>query len=253
MAQGNFEACHAVTAKYEGRFVNHPADPGGATNWGVTRAVLAAWRGRPVSVQEVRDMPYAEALAIFRKKFWDTIGADGMPRGVDLCCYDWGVNSGPARGKRAYADTAAIADIAKRVKAIMAARRGFYAAIIARNGKLAAFSKGWANRAAGIEAIAYKWALQAQGLKPADVQRQMGAEAAQSGQQAVKKDKQAKASGGAVASGGGGAVVASWDWQTLSFIAIVVGVIGFVGFMAWRAARIERARAEAFTGEAVNG
>ena len=252
MAQGNFEPCHAVTAKWEGGWSDHAADPGGKTNWGITQATLGQYLGRPASAAEIRALTKEQAKAIYLRLFWNAIGAESMPRGVDLCCYDWGVNSGPARGKRAYADTAAVTDIAKRVKVIMAARRGFYAAIIARNGKLAAFRKGWANRTAGIEAVAYKWALQAQGLKPADVQRQMGAEAAQAGQQAAKKDKQGTAAGGgAVATGGGGAAVASsWDWQTLIFCGLVVGAISFVAYMAFRAARIERARATAFMGAA---
>ena len=192
MAVNNFEACHAVTAKYEGGFVNHPSDPGGATNWGITRAVLADWRGRPVSVADVKAMPYAEALLIFRKRFWNTVGAENMPKGVDLACYDWGVNSGPARGRKAYADTAGILSPPARVKQIMALRRGFYAAIIAKNGKLAAFRKGWANRAAGVEAIAYKWALAAQGMKPAEVTRQMQAEAATAQQTAAKNGPERK-------------------------------------------------------------
>lgn len=254
MAVNNFEACHAVTAKYEGGFVNHPSDPGGATNWGITRAVMADWRGRPVSVADVKAMPYAEALLIFRKRFWNTVGAENMPKGVDLACYDWGVNSGPARGRKAYADTASIASPPSRVKQIMAARRGFYAAIIARNGKLAAFRKGWANRAAAIEAIAYKWALAAQGMKPAEVTRQMQAEAATAQQTAAKKAGQAKAAGGgAVIAGPAAPAAAGWDWSMIAFGGVVIVVMGVIAFFAVRAAQAERARSQAFIMEASNG
>jgi len=43
MAAGNFEKCHAVTAKWEGGWSDHPADPGGKTMYGITEAVYHAW------------------------------------------------------------------------------------------------------------------------------------------------------------------------------------------------------------------
>lgn len=253
MAQNNFEACHKVTSKYEGGFVNHPADPGGATNWGITRAVLADWRKRPVSVEEVRTMPYSEALSIFKRKYWDPVGAEGMPKGVDLACYDWGVNSGVARGRKAYSDFANISSPVDRVKAIMAARRSFFSAIIARNNKLSAFKKGWANRVAGVEAYALKMAYEARNLTPAQVQEKLTEEAATARKTADKKQKQANAAGGGAAITGAGTAVAAWDLQTVAFCGMIVLVIGFVAFMAMRAAQGERARVEALLKGANDG
>ena len=51
----------------EGGFVNHPADRGGATNWGVTQGTLAAWRGYPVSVADVHALTRDEARAELAK------------------------------------------------------------------------------------------------------------------------------------------------------------------------------------------
>lgn len=251
MAQGNFDACHDVTAKFEGGYVNHPADPGGATNWGITIGVLRQERGS-ATVADVKALTYAEAKRIFKTRFWNPVGAETMPRGVDLACYDWGVNSGVSRGKRAYADTANIADIAARVKAICAARRNFFAAIIARNGKLAAFRKGWANRLAAVEATAYRWALVAQGKSGSVITREMQAEAAKAGTAAAKKQTQAKTAGGASAPAGGGIAAAGWNWEGIAFGVVVFGVLAFIGFMAWRAAQAEAARKVAFQ-EAANG
>jgi lysozyme family protein len=40
-----FNECVAVVFQYEGGFVDHPRDPGGATNRGITLRTLRDWRG----------------------------------------------------------------------------------------------------------------------------------------------------------------------------------------------------------------
>lgn len=252
MAINNFEACHAHTAKWEGGWSDHSADPGGKTNWGITQATLGVYLGRPASAAEIRALTKEQAKLIYKKLFWNSIGAETMPRGVDMACYDWGVNSGPARGKKAFNDTAGILSPPARVKQIMASRRAFFAAIIARNGKLAAFRKGWANRAAGIEAAAYKMALTAQGMQPEVIAKQMQAEASQAGKTAAKKTKQATTAGSGAAVGGAATAASGWNWEMIAFGGVCVAIVGFVAFLAWRAVQAEKARAEAFK-ETANG
>ena len=50
----------------EGRYVNHPADRGGATCWGITEAVARAegYAGA------MRDLPRADAASIYRRLYW---------------------------------------------------------------------------------------------------------------------------------------------------------------------------------------
>lgn len=83
---------------HEGGYVNHPADPGGATNKGVTQRVYDGWRRRqkkpPISVRDISD---AEVAAIYRFQYWDEIRADAMPPGVDYVVFDGAVNSGPSQ------------------------------------------------------------------------------------------------------------------------------------------------------------
>jgi lysozyme family protein len=81
----------------EGGYVDHPADPGGATNHGITHKVLARWRGRPVSKQDVRDLTLAEAGQIMKVNYWDVIQGDKLPAGLDYALFDYAVNSGPGR------------------------------------------------------------------------------------------------------------------------------------------------------------
>lgn len=53
----------------EGGFVDNPDDRGGPTKHGITQARLSDWRGRPVSVDEVRELSWDEARSIYLKMY----------------------------------------------------------------------------------------------------------------------------------------------------------------------------------------
>lgn len=100
MPSSAFLNAHAHIEKWEGGFVNDPDDPGGATNFGITQAVLAQWRGRPVTIQDVRDLTRAEAQRIFHARYWRPMRCDELPFPAALMSYNCGVNSGPGRSGR---------------------------------------------------------------------------------------------------------------------------------------------------------
>lgn len=81
----------------EGGYVDHPEDPGGATNMGITIGRLSAWRGRKVSKKEVKSLTREEALEIYKACYWDAVRGDDLPLGLDYAVFDYGVNSGPAK------------------------------------------------------------------------------------------------------------------------------------------------------------
>lgn len=97
MAKDNFERVVMITLGHEGGYVDHPDDPGGATNRGVTHKTLADWRGHGVTKSDVRNLSLSETKAIYRAKYWNIIQADGLPEGVDLALFDFAVNSGTSR------------------------------------------------------------------------------------------------------------------------------------------------------------
>lgn len=92
--EANFKNCVAYVLQREGGFVNDPADPGGATNLGITIAVLKAWRGRAVSVADIKNLSKAEAEKIYHARYWKAAWCDALPAGVDLLVFDAAVNSG---------------------------------------------------------------------------------------------------------------------------------------------------------------
>ncbi len=85
--------------KFEGGYVDHPLDPGGATNKGITKATLERFRGRPVSKAEVRALGDREVAEIYRRFYWDQIHGDRLPAGLDLAVFDCAVNQGVGRAK----------------------------------------------------------------------------------------------------------------------------------------------------------
>ena len=97
----NFDHCMEMLLKHEGGYVNHPKDPGGRTNLGVTQRVYEAWVGRKVTEQEMKDLTPEDVKPIYRANYWDAVWGDHLPSGVDWSVFDWAVNSGPARATKA--------------------------------------------------------------------------------------------------------------------------------------------------------
>jgi lysozyme family protein len=100
--QANFPAALALVLKDEGGYVDNPADPGGATNLGITLRTLAAWRGiATLPKSEVLNLTVAEAGKIYKARYWDAIRGDDLPIGLDYAVFDYAVNSGPTAAARA--------------------------------------------------------------------------------------------------------------------------------------------------------
>jgi lysozyme family protein len=93
--EANFDRCLAFTLQAEGGYVDDPADPGGATNMGITLATFRSWSDRPdAGATAVQDMGRRTAMAIYRMLYWNPLRADALPGGVDLSVFDFGVNAG---------------------------------------------------------------------------------------------------------------------------------------------------------------
>ena len=96
----NFEKSLAELLKHEGGFVNHPSDPGGATNLGVTQVVWEDWIDRAVSEENMKALTPAKVAPLYKELYWDRIKGDKLPSGVDYCVFDAAVNSGVSRAAR---------------------------------------------------------------------------------------------------------------------------------------------------------
>jgi lysozyme family protein len=109
----------------EGGYVNHPDDPGGPTNRGVTQRTFDAWRrsiGQPT--ENVRNITAHEADRIFVKQYFEPVRFDDLPSGLDYAVADFSVNSGPARAVKELQRTLGVAADGIMGVQTMAAIRG---------------------------------------------------------------------------------------------------------------------------------
>ena len=100
MSASNFDAALQHVLKSEGGFVNHPSDPGGMTNLGVTARTWEDWVGHAPSEKEMRELTPEKVAPLYKRKYWDAIKGDALPSGVDYCVFDCAVNSGPGRAAK---------------------------------------------------------------------------------------------------------------------------------------------------------
>ena len=95
--QSNFDTCLKLMLEHEGDYVDHPKDPGGRTNHGVTQRVWEEWVGHEVDEKQMRALTHETVAPLYKRKYWDACRADDLVSGVDYCVFDVAVNSGPGR------------------------------------------------------------------------------------------------------------------------------------------------------------
>jgi len=233
MARDNFPAVMAEIWKHEGGFVNHPKDPGGATNMGITIGTLRDWRKKPVTVADVKNLTKAEALEIYRANYWRPVFGDDLPAGIDLVTMDPAVNSGVSRGVRWLQEAlgatvdgrmgpqtinaALAADPVPTIQRACARRMGFLRSLRTWS----TFGVGWSRRVASVEAVAVRMAMQARGKPARPVLVEEQAKAMDTAR------KEAQGAGGATVGGGGAATLTDMPaWGTIALcVALAVLVV----------------------------
>ena len=94
--QSNYDKCLKAILHHEGGYVNHPKDPGGETNLGVTKRVYEEHGG----TKDMKELTVEDVAPIYKKGYWDKMKGDDLPGGLDLCVFDFGVNAGPGRAAK---------------------------------------------------------------------------------------------------------------------------------------------------------
>lgn len=239
MGASNYDLCLAQVLKYEGGYTNHPSDPGGATNWGITIHDARRYWKSDATAEDVRKMPLSVAKQIYRARYWNVVDGDNLHDGVDLAVFDYGVNSGPGRALPDFKPYRSLPPV-EAIKALCARRLRFLKAL--RTWPV--FGGGWGSRVASVEAIGVKMALKvinavaptATPQQKADAQIVVKKELEKHAEDAagsVKKNTQAGAAAGGAAGGGVATdptIVTQFDWVSFSVIALMVGVALFIGY-----------------------
>ena len=164
-----FKAALKVVLENEGGFVDHPNDPGGATNMGVTQKVYDAYRKRKGQPKRsVRDLETGELEEIYFQGYWRPAMCPEMPNdALSLLMFDAAVNHGPknaikllqqACGVPAQACDgrwgpqtraalmSAASDTLKLIEDCLFRREQFYRRLVEMNPSLGVFLRGWLNR-----------------------------------------------------------------------------------------------------------
>ena len=85
-----YEKLIPTVLKWEGGFVNHPSDPGGATNSGVTLSTFRSVYGKDKTVQDLKNMTRKQWEYIFKTRFWDIWKADDIDnQSIANLLVDW--------------------------------------------------------------------------------------------------------------------------------------------------------------------
>ena len=157
----NYAQALKQVLKYEGGYVDHPKDPGGPTNKGITQAVYDAWqKSQNLPTQSVRNISDATVAAIYKQQYWDRISGDYLPSGVDFAVFDFAVNSGVSRAAKMLQSVVGVAQDGQIGPATIQATKT-YVAMAVTNKRLAfmqslsiwsTFGKGWSARIADVKA-----------------------------------------------------------------------------------------------------
>jgi len=164
----NYDHCLEMILHHEGGYVNHPKDPGGETNLGVTKRVWEEHGGE----KDMKDLTVEDVAPIYKKSYWDRVKGDGLPAGLDLCVFDFGVNAGTGRAAKylqnlvgATADGAIgpatlrsvdayvqIEGLSATIDSYQSARQGYYESL----STFETFGRGWSRRVVETTSSAHK-------------------------------------------------------------------------------------------------
>lgn len=176
MASSREKEALARVLAHEGGYVNHPKDPGGPTNKGVTQRVYDAYRrGKGLGAQSVQQISMKEVADIYDRQYWDAVKGDDLPAGIDYVLFDGAVNSGPKQsiiwlqrslgpaykgrvdgtmGLTTVAAVKSVNDLDALVDRICDQRLNFMRHL----STWPVFGRGWSARVAEVRSIGQSWA-----------------------------------------------------------------------------------------------
>ena len=119
------------TLKHEGGYVNDPDDPGGETNYGISK------RAHPN--EDIRNLKMDRVTKIYENDYWIPAGCEALPLCEAVAVFDTAVNCGVSRAKRWLRES-------KDLKEFLEKRRMHYYQLADDNPKFHKYIRGWINR-----------------------------------------------------------------------------------------------------------
>jgi lysozyme family protein len=172
----NFQRSLSLVLKHEGGYVDHPKDPGGATNKGITIATFRRYLKKDGTKDDLRRISDADVARVYQKHYWDKVRGDDLPDGLDYAVFDFAVNSGTGRAPKylqrvlgvaqdgvigpATLKAAHNANVEFAIDRLCDDRMAFLRGL----STFSTFGRGWTNRVSGVRIEAHKMAKR--GAKP---------------------------------------------------------------------------------------
>jgi len=147
--KNNYNDCLTRLLKDEGGYTNDPSDSGGATNFGITIKDYRLYINKNGTPLDVKNMTVDQAKTIYKSKYWDALNCDTLKSGVDYTCFDYGVNSGLGRPRKALAKFNSLSG-PDLIKAINDERRAFLKQLEIDRPKDKKYDAGWMARVSRV-------------------------------------------------------------------------------------------------------
>lgn len=259
MARDTFDEALRRLLMSEGGYSNHPSDPGGPTNFGITIGDYRKYIKPAATASDVRAMKIEEAKDIYRAKYWGAMRCDTLPAGLDYCLFDYAVNSGTGRVPKVLQRLLGVAVSGRMDDATVSATnarepRALISAVCDERLRFLkglktwpVFGAGWSRRVGEVRAAGLAMADKSARRVPIRTDNQ-ATPCTGKGVVPVNESARKGAAGGVIATGGVSAQQAAQggaDWIVIALIvlATIAATTGAWLFWRWRQRRQQHAPA----------
>ena len=158
----DWEVSIAFVLKMEGGYVNDPNDPGGETNFGISKSRFPNLDIKNLSVEQAKE--------IYKREYWEPCQCDDLPEKLAISIFDMAVNMGVTKAKRTLQMALGVTvdgmigpktlEAAARakdyiVKRFLAERMAEYCRIIMTNPSLVVFGRNWSHRVISLTILIF--------------------------------------------------------------------------------------------------
>lgn len=164
----NIQRALELIKQHEGGYVDHPRDPGGCTNMGITLATFRQYIKADATCEDVKNLSWEQAAIIYNERYWSAVNGANLPSGLDIAVFDMAVNAGPGTAARLLQRLLGVAedgdigpitlkaagsrDLASLIREYSIIRLNYYSKL----STWPTFGKGWESRVMETERAALK-------------------------------------------------------------------------------------------------
>lgn len=117
--------------KWEGGYVNDPVDPGGETNFGISKHAYPNL--------DIKNLTRQAAQEIYQRDYWNNIQGDSLAPELGCVALDTAINMGVSRAKQFLAQTS-------DWKQFIQLRKDYYTNLVKSKPTMGKYLNGWMNR-----------------------------------------------------------------------------------------------------------